>query len=647
MFNKKRRMKYYTTLYAVFLITISASSQIQIVDKPELGYEERITTAVNEIRIIDTHEHLMTEEHRVKAVDKIDFTSLFRHYAKEDIISASNNKGLVELIYKSEIPLLDRWELLEPYYKAMRTTAYGRVPLIAARDLFGISEINATTIEELSARIKAATKPGWYEYVLKERAKIDLSFQDMGHQQFDKKFYRHIERFSQFALVSSGSEIRDFGVKHNMPIHHIDDYLKILRKAFIEGVNSGMVGVKTGAAYIRTLQFDNVSKDKGEAIFTSLLNNSTVNSEDIKSVQDYLMHRMLDLVDEFDMPLQIHTGLHAGNGNVITNSKPTHLTNLFFEYPGIDFILFHGGYPYGGELAVLVKSFPNVFLDMCWTYVISPSYSERYLHEWIETIPANKILAFGGDYSFVEAIYAHSVMARQVISKVLVEKVSSRYMTENEAIDVAKMILRENALRIFKLEGGEELYANNDVLKRPGPINDWWEIHNSDSGFIRNWKVIGIFDFGTGLNNPYPPESEIDFSKSYSGKGGEVQWITERVSESGYLNLVSIFGERNPDIDPQSEGMAYAYTEVVSPDDREVKITLGSNDGAKMWINKQVVYNKHVGRNAVADHEILTVKLKKGKNTILVKIENIAASWGLYLKVLDPEKELEIKVYQD
>ncbi|MCK5456032.1 MAG: hypothetical protein KAI45_02825, partial [Melioribacteraceae bacterium] len=58
--------------------------------------------------------------------------------------------------------------------------------------------------------------------------------------------------------------------------------------------------------------------------------------------------------------------------------------------------------------------------------------------------------------------------------------------------------------------------------------------------------------------------------------------------------------------------------------------------------NREVVYNKHAGRNAVADNEILTIKLKKGNNKILVKIENIGASWGLYLRVVDPKEELEI-----
>jgi hypothetical protein len=640
-------MRTIVVLSFMLLLAKTTHAQVQIVDTPKPGYEERITSAVNQIRIVDTHEHLTSEEHSIKNAEKIDFTSLFKHYAKEDLISASNSKGLVELIYNTNFPLKDRWEILQPIYKSMRSTGYGRVPLIAARDLYGISEINENTIEELSLKIREASKPGLYHKILKEKAGIDLSIQDMGHQKFDPDFYRHVERFSQFTLISSGSEIKNLGKQYDTAIKSLEDYLKLLRTAFIEGVNSGMVGVKTGAAYLRILKFENVSKERGEEVFSLLLNNLTVSSEDIKAVQDYLMHRMLDLVDEFDLPIQIHTGLHAGNGNIITNSKPTHLANLFMEYPDVKFILFHGAYPYGGELGTLAKNFPNVYIDMCWTYVISPSYSKRFLHEWIETVPANKIMGFGGDYSFVEAVYAHSVMARQVIADVLISKVRDRYLTEREAIDIANMILRENAIEVFKLNGKRDIYEDLEVLNKPGPINDWWEIHKSDKGFIRSWKVIGTFDFGTGLDNFYPPENEIILDKSYLGKGGMIKWETENTSTSGYLNLITVFSKRNSTINPRSEGIAYAYTEVISPDNRDVKITLGSNDGAKLWINKEVVYNKHAGRNAVADQEVFTVRLKKGKNKVLVKIENLGASWGLYLRIVDPENELKIKKFED
>ena len=45
------------------------------------------------------------------------------------------------------------------------------------------------------------------------------------------------------------------------------------------------------------------------------------------------------------------------------------------------------------------------------------------LHEWLETIPASKILGFGGDYIIPEGSYGHAVMARQVVTQVLCDKI--------------------------------------------------------------------------------------------------------------------------------------------------------------------------------------------------------------------------------
>lgn len=81
---------------------------------------------------------------------------------------------------------------------------------------------------------------------------------------------------------------------------------------------------------------------------------------------------------------------------------PLHLVNLLLEYREARFDLFHAGYPYQGEVAALGKNFPNVYVDLCWLHVISPWVARQTLHEWIETVPANKILGFGGDYLFVE-----------------------------------------------------------------------------------------------------------------------------------------------------------------------------------------------------------------------------------------------------
>ena len=148
-----------------------------------------------------------------------------------------------------------------------------------------------------------------------------------------------------------------------------------------------------------------------------------------------------------------------------------------------------------------------------------------------------------------------------------------------------------------------------DIFNKPGPIKDWWEIQKSDAGFVRDWRVIGPFNYGVGLENEYPIENEINFEEKYDGLVKNLYWGKEKTSKSGYLNFISIFGKMHEGLNPRMEGIAYAYTEIISPDEREVKITIGSNDGAKIWINDKIVYNLHVGRNAVADQDVLSFDL--------------------------------------
>ena len=625
-------------LFSTFLITLSfitnIIAQIQTTDLPEPGFKERIEKYVNEIRLIDTHEHLITEEERIEKAGQLDFTYLFSHYANEDLVSASNLKGIMNIVFSNDFPLEDRWELFKPFFKEMRNTGYARAVLLAVKDIYGLSDINDDTYVSLSEKIREKSKPGLYKSILKEKSGIDLSIIDGGHRKYDTVFYRHVERFDHFIQVSSKTEIARLGSNYGINVRSIDDYINALQKAFEAGVDYKMVGVKSALAYQRILKFNNTSTERAQTVFDALFRDEVVNAVQIKALQDFMMHRVLDLAKEFDLPVQIHTGLQAGNGNDISNSNPTHLINLFMEYPEVNFCLFHSSYPYGGELSVLAKNFPNVFIDMCWTPVISPAYSIRYLDEWLETVPANKIMVFGGDYSVVELVYAHSVFARRVVARVLSDKVSSGYFSEEEAIYIANKLLRENALEIFKLRGHSRGAENIPALNRPGRLNDWWKIHNSTQGIIRDWMVIGPFPFAEGLDGIHPPETELQFDRAYAGMNSTINWQKIKTDPEGYVNFISIFSNDDA-AHGDMVGMAYAYTEIISPDEGEFTLTLGSNDGAKIWLNDEVVYNVHTGRSAIADQVFLNVHLKKGSNKILAKVENLGANWGLYMRVVD------------
>jgi predicted TIM-barrel fold metal-dependent hydrolase len=165
-----------------------------------------------------------------------------------------------------------------------------------------------------------------------------------------------------------------------------------------------------------------------------------------------MMQSLFRMAREYKLPVAFHTGFQAGNGNYINNADPSLLTNLFLEFPDINFVLYHGSYPYGGILATLAKSFRNVYLDMNWTYALSPTYTERYLSEWLETVPVSKIMAFGGDQRCAENTYGQLIIAKKIISEVLIKKVREGYLSENEAKSIAGSILHDNAVKFYNLK---------------------------------------------------------------------------------------------------------------------------------------------------------------------------------------------------
>lgn len=101
------------------------------------------------------------------------------------------------------------------------------------------------------------------------------------------------------------------------------------------------------------------------------------------------------------------------------------------------------------EAAAIAKVFPNVYVELCWAHVISPSASRRALHELLDTVPSNKIFGCGGDYRYPELSYTHATIARRNISRVLAEKVSEGSCSEEEALELGRKLQHDNPDALF------------------------------------------------------------------------------------------------------------------------------------------------------------------------------------------------------
>ncbi len=413
----------------------------------------RLLTEIAKIPVIDTHEHIPPESSLNRNLGLFHY---FDHYVSSDLVSAGMPKGDLEKMRDTGnvLSLSERWELMAPYWPFVRTTGYGRGMLEYMADLYDVDDINKDTCTELCRRIKDAhTRGDWYETVL-GKANIEtalvITWPGMPVTVESPRF-RAIPILDHFANVHSREDLEALEAECSRSIHTFDELLSALEERLESFVNEGIAGIKIFQAYRRTLRFDRVDRSDAESCFNRVLkvDDGSLSFAEAKPLEDYVIRYILSLAGERKLPVQIHTGLQEGNGNMLENSRPILLINLFMDFPEVKFDIFHAGYPYVGEVAVMAKNFPNVYADLCWVHAISPHVAGDALAHWLEVIPLNKIFGFGGDSNYIEGAYGYLQIARRVTAEVLAGKVAGGYFSEDEALFAAKRLFRENALDVF------------------------------------------------------------------------------------------------------------------------------------------------------------------------------------------------------
>jgi hypothetical protein len=76
------------------------------------------------------------------------------------------------------------------------------------------------------------------------------------------------------------------------------------------------------------------------------------------------------------------------------------------------------------------------------------------------------------------------------------------------------------------------------------------------------------------------------------------------------------------DLGEHEYSVAYAWTEFESATDTDAWLGLGSDDGVKIWLNGKLVNDRWVRRMSRIDDDVVPLRLKKGKNYLLIKIQN-------------------------
>ncbi|MBN1348893.1 PQQ-binding-like beta-propeller repeat protein [candidate division KSB1 bacterium] len=192
----------------------------------------------------------------------------------------------------------------------------------------------------------------------------------------------------------------------------------------------------------------------------------------------------------------------------------------------------------------------------------------------------------------------------------------------------------EPARALNMLKGALKLAGNLEVrqlavssLEKLGYLID---VKAAREGFITHWQLVGPFPWNEKDNTykyPHVSEPNVDLEAAYQSRGKTLAWQSY-ISEQPMVDLAKI-------ISSDEYIAAYAYSEIELPEEKQLYIKIGSNDGFEAWFNGVAIGYFDGGRGWEPDQNIYKVNGKKGKNQVLVKITQLGSKWGFSVRVTD------------
>jgi hypothetical protein len=78
----------------------------------------------------------------------------------------------------------------------------------------------------------------------------------------------------------------------------------------------------------------------------------------------------------------------------------------------------------------------------------------------------------------------------------------------------------------------------------------------------------------------------------------------------------------------------YAWAQIDMPEETTAMLGIGSDDSVKVWLNGELVHKHWTKRGLTPDEDLVPVTFRKGRNQLVLKIQNGALDWGLSCRVL-------------
>lgn len=262
--------------------------------------------------------------------------------------------------------------------------------------------------------------------------------------------------------LSIAKLLKDVGFSRPPPT--LTEYrVNIVQATLARWKKSGAVAVKFLCAYARPLDFAVVEEAAAAPIYAKAVKGAKpLTAAEQKLLEDYLFGAIAVAAGAQQLVVQIHTG--NGDGPYFNNSYAN--PGLLEEAIGsralrkTSFVLLHGGWPHHALAQAMIDK-PNTWVDFsAQTFNLGTHSLSGILRDWLSWHP-EKVL-FGTDaYSdddsplndWEEKEYLMNAKARRALVIALTAMIQNGEITRERALEIARQVLRENAMKLYGLAG--------------------------------------------------------------------------------------------------------------------------------------------------------------------------------------------------
>jgi predicted TIM-barrel fold metal-dependent hydrolase len=239
---------------------------------------------------------------------------------------------------------------------------------------------------------------------------------------------------------------------YTQPPASLAEYLqKIVDPTIERQKRGGAVAIKFEAAYLRSLDFDDVSRAEAESAYA--------HGRAYKKLQDFLFRHIATEAGRLGLVVHLHVAWGPDGYFHIAGANPLLLESVFNDprLRGTNFVMLHGGWPFTREITALLSK-PNVYTDFSeQTYTNYPRAVAQVLREWLEFAPDKVLFAtdaypYSEEMGWEESGWVANDTGRRALVLALTGMLNDGEISRDRAFELAHMVLHDNAAKLYHLD---------------------------------------------------------------------------------------------------------------------------------------------------------------------------------------------------